>query len=535
MASSSAPAVENAGASDTEQAAPATLTRRDSTSQRSDNSQTAADILREQEQLEADAREALPYSISNCTKDLGALRQNVYSCLTCNPLPANPTDPYNAAGICYACSVQCHGEHQLVEIFAKRNFTCDCGTTRLPATSPCTLRLNPATNAKGDVHSEEPAANNKYNQNFRNRFCVCECDYDPFQQKGTMYQCLGLGTHETGGCGEDWYHPGCIMGLGPRWYEKMEGKKPQQTANSQGGALPSISEAAETEGQRGADAPTVTANETGDDDEEETPNPAGFPADDDFESFICFKCVETSPWIKRYAGTPRFLLPVHYRPEGDIGQEPSSEGAPDDLSKKRKAEDDAEDSQESKRLKAESETISNAVAEPKTEDESTIVTESGANAETEPCKYDALPSAPEGTFSMFCAESFRDRLCRCAKCFPKLAPHPQLLEEEEVYEPPVSEDGSENGGSTHGSGSLYERGESALRNVDRVRAIEGVMAYNQLKDKLKPFFQQFADSGQAISADDIKEYFAKLRGDDEAIKEAGESAKSDQRHEQAGY
>lgn len=476
-------------------------------------------------------------SISNCTKDLGALRQNVYSCLTCNPLPADPTEPYNAAGICYACSVQCHGEHQLVEIFAKRNFTCDCGTTRLPATSPCTLRLNPATNAKGGVHSEEPAADNKYNQNFRNRFCVCECDYDPFQQKGTMYQCLGLGTHETGGCGEDWYHPGCVMGLGPRWYEKMEGKKIQQTASSQGTALPSISETVETEGQGGADAPVpVTANEPGDDDEEETPNPAGFPADDDFESFICFRCVETSPWIKRYAGTPGFLLPVHYKPESDVGQKSPSDEALGDLSKKRKAEDDdVEDSQESKRLKAESGATNDAVAEPKTEDGSTIVAESKGDTEAESCKYDALPSAPEGTFSVFCAEAFRDRLCRCAKCFPNLAPHPQLLEEEEVYEPPVSEDGSDNGGSTHGSGSLYERGESALRNVDRVRAIEGVMAYNQLKDKLKPFFQQFADSGQAISADDIKEYFAKLRGDDEAIKEAGESAKSDHRHEQAGY
>lgn len=193
------------------------------------------------------------------------------------------------------------------------------------------------------------------------------------------------------------------------------------------------------------------------------------------------------------------------------------------------------DSQEPKRLKGESGSVSNAVAEAKPEDDNASVTESKVDTEAEPCKYDALPSAPEGKFSLFCAESFRDRLCRCAKCFPNLAPHPQLLEEEEVYEPPVSEDGSENGGSTHGSGSLYERGESALRNVDRVRAIEGVMAYNQLKDKLKPFFQQFADSGQAISADDIKEYFAKLRGDDEAIKEAGESAKSDQRHEQAGY
>lgn len=425
-----------------------------------------------------------------------------------------------------------------MEIFTKRNFTCDCGTTRLPSTSPCSLRSNAETNARG-VHSEEPNANNKYNQNFRNRFCACECDYDPFQQKGTMFQCLGLGTHDTGGCGEDWYHPGCVMGLGPDWYDKSGEKKIQSRVVT--GVLPAISENVET---AAPDGETVFDNEIddvgGDDDQ---PNPPGFPKDDDFETFICFKCVEAHPWIKRYAGTPGFLPPVHYNVVPDVAPQPSDGNVvADSTSNKRKAEGgEAEDAQESKRSKTEADTINitQAVALVETDGQGAIpvveknitIEESGRDA----CKYDTLPPDPEGTFSLFCTESFRDRFCRCAKCYPHLATHAQLLEEEEVYEPPISEEGSENGGSTHGSGSLYERGESALRNVDRVRAIEGVMAYNQLKDKLKPFFQQFAESGQAISAEDIKEYFAKLRGDDEAIKEAGESAKEDQRKEQPGY
>jgi E3 ubiquitin-protein ligase UBR7 len=61
------------------------------------------------------------------------------------------------------------------------------------------------------------------------------------------------------------------------------------------------------------------------------------------------------------------------------------------------------------------------------------------------------------------------------------------------------------------------------------------MAYNHMKEKLKPFFEQFAGSGQAISAEDVKNYFAKLRGDEGAIQEAGDSAKADQRQEQSGY
>ncbi|KAJ4402128.1 hypothetical protein N0V85_005375, partial [Neurospora sp. IMI 360204] len=345
--------------------------RTESFSAKSENSQTAADFIRDQMQLEADAREALPYSIENCTKPLGPLRQAVFSCLTCNPPPADPKAPYNAAGICYSCSVQCHGEHTLVEIFAKRNFTCDCGTTRFPATSPCNLRINEETGTKGGVHSEEPDANNKYNQNFRNRFCGCECDYDPFEQKGTMFQCLGLGTAETGGCGEDWYHPGCIVGLGPDWYEKMEKKdKPKSEVKTEvqtesGGPLPTIAEDETTE-QNGANAEEAEEE----DEDDDPPPPPGFPADDDFEGFICYKCVEAYPWIKRYAGTEGFLPPVYLKEEENKPVEQITTATSelevngDSSSKKRKAsDDDNEDVVESqeKKPKTEDLTVSETV------------------------------------------------------------------------------------------------------------------------------------------------------------------------------
>ncbi|KAK4162644.1 putative zinc finger in N-recognin-domain-containing protein [Cladorrhinum sp. PSN259] len=498
-------------------------------SHQSSDSQTAADFIRDQMQLEADAREALPYSIENCTKPLGSLRQAVFACLTCLPPPENPSDPYDAAGVCYSCSVQCHGDHTLVEIFNKRNFTCDCGTTRFPATSPCNLRINPETNTKGGVHSEEPDVNNKYNQNFQNRFCGCSCLYDPFQQEGTMFQCLGLGTHETGGCGEDWWHPGCVVGLGPKWFEKMEKKekkdaiKPETTDGANGG-LATISEDAEGTTLNGEAKAEV---EQEDDDDDGLPLPPGFPAEDEFEGFICYKCIEAHPWIKRYAGTEGFLPPVYFKPDSTIeevtptpckenptikAEEPPAEkllivtANNGSFSKKRKADDDDTSSQTSKRPKNADSPI------PSTELSSTQ-----AQCKAPP----PLSISSKQPFSLFFTSNFRSKLCHCPSCFPLLTPHPQLLEEEETYEPPVSEDGSQHGGSTQGSGSLYERGESALRNVDRVRAIEGVMAYNHLKDKLKPFFQEFAESGKAISAEDIKGYFAKLRGDEEVVRVQG--------------
>jgi E3 ubiquitin-protein ligase UBR7 len=450
--------------------------------------------------------------------------------------------------------VQCHGEHTLVEIFNKRGFVCDCGTTRFPDMAPCTLRLNVETGTKGGVKGEERNESNVYNQNFRNRFCGCECDYDPYKQRGTMFQCLGLGTHETGGCGEDWWHPGCIVGLGPDWEQKTkaEQEKPEEQAKPEAtnGALPTIAEdaapqppAAVADPAVNGDADGTTAAEEEDDD---PPPPPGFPKDEEFEGFLCYKCVEANPWIRRYAGAPGFLPPVFLRKDGEIESlpgsdrvEPQLESAPESQSKKRKAEDEEDALPELKRQK--SDTGVSAVLEAT---DLTAATETRDAATpmsvTTACKLNALGPAPDGRFSLFFTAAFRDALCRCPSCFPLLRAHTQLLDEEETYEPPVSDHSASDGGSTHGS--LLDRGESALRNVDRVRAIEGVMAFNQLKDKLKPFFQQYAESGEAISAEDIKAYFAKLRGDDQtgtakgaAAADGGAHDGDGHRKEQSGY
>jgi E3 ubiquitin-protein ligase UBR7 len=477
----------------------------------------------------------------------------------------------------------------LVELFNKRNFVCDCGTTRLPSTSPCRLRLNSVSNLKGGLASEPAEPNNKYNQNFRNRFCGCECDYDPHQQKGTMFQCLGLGTVEEGGCGEDWYHPGCIVGLGPNWYENQPPTKKAYIGN----ALETIMEvsSAVVEGHE-----HETDNHV-EDDNDDVP-PPGFPNEDEFEGFICYKCVNANPWIKRYASTKGFLEPVFKRstapsPETETETELDKMGLADSktangviaspmMSKKRKSEDSGSaDTAPSKRVRKNdidltNESITGETTETLDIDNlasdaalNTIISNvdsdsSGTSAEgqsnakhiasdttgppdglaseatpAKACKYDVLPPAPKGDISLFFKPGFRDYLCHCSSCFPWLTSHPQLIDEEDTYEPPVSTDGGSNAdGSTHGSGgSLLDRGERALTNVDRVRAIEGVMAFNHLREKLKPFFKEFAENGKAISAEDIKAHFAKIRGDEEAIRQAaaGATGTGDYRREQRGY
>lgn len=554
-----------------------TASRSNSFSQASQSSQTAAEFINSQLQLEAEAREALPYQFDTCTRPLGALRQSLFSCLTCNPPPASSSDPYSPAGVCYSCSISCHGEHTLVELFSRRDFVCDCGTTRLPSSCPCTLRLNEATGAKGGVHSEKPAQGNRYNQNFRNRFCGCGEDYDAHQEKGTMFQCLGLGTTEDGGCGEDWWHPECVVGLGREAYQKsieeFVANKHNVPANAPENGisvavnvtLEGIPAGSAQESDSVTTQPAV-ANETGavsqienggDEtvEDDDPPPPPGFPKEDDFETFICYKCADAFPWIKRYAGTPGFLPAVYFRPnsnEQDVREEPKmlvqDSSICETTSKKRKADDDEttenESHTQSKRQKSEA---------PLTDSASAMTTLSLTPKKPSPastCHLETLPPASNARLSLFIHTNFRDHLCHCASCFPLLKPHLQLLEEEETYEPPISEDGEGEQGGSVGTGSLLDRGEAAFNNMDRVRAIEGAMVYAHLKDKVKAFLQPFAESGQVVGAEDIKAYFEKLRGDAEAIKDAaggasspskgnggdgsGEGA-SDGRKEQSGY
>ncbi|KAJ5516182.1 hypothetical protein N7527_007742 [Penicillium freii] len=506
----------------------------------SQNSQTAKEFIESQLQLEADAREALPYAFDSCTYDLGPLRQVLFACLTCNPPPTDSNESYTAAAVCYSCSIACHGEHTLVELFNKRNFVCDCGTTRLPSSSCCTLREDPTTGKKG-VHSQKAAAGNAYNHNFRNQFCGCGEQYDAYSEKGTMYQCLGLGTVETGGCGEDWWHPECLIGLSRDWNK----------------AAPKVS------GLGGGDATNDVLAE-----DEEDILPPGFPAEDDFDHLICFKCIDSNPWIKPYAGTPGFLPPV-FR-EGGLKKVPNTtedlsvpatepketehkEIEPKDQeetehSKKRKAEDEGpiEGEPVTKRTKEEGEASVEEQASKAVKEEEPTKKESDTSTKPSAPKHTELPkSTPVESFSLFALDDFHGQLCRCAECFPKLVPHPQLREAEDTYEPPMSDDGQANGAASVGTGSIYDRGEAALNNMDRVRAIEGAMAYNHLRDKLKVFLQPFAESGQAVSAEDIKGYFEALRGDEQGIKDAANHASTvggdgkddtsgDKRHEQNG-
>ncbi|XP_050423192.1 putative E3 ubiquitin-protein ligase UBR7 [Adelges cooleyi] len=118
----------------------------------------------------------------SCTYSMGYLnRQALYACITC-------TEEGKISGaICLPCMYQCHENHELIELWTKRNYRCDCGSNKF--TSKCELEPN----------KSEPNDRNIYNQNFKGLYCICNRPYpDPNPENNDeMIQCIIC---------EDWYH-----------------------------------------------------------------------------------------------------------------------------------------------------------------------------------------------------------------------------------------------------------------------------------------------------------------------------------------
>lgn len=106
--------------------------------------------------------------------------------MTC--IPEAKIDPSKRAGICLACSYHCHEGHELIELYTKRNFRCDCGNSKFPGKT-CNL----------DDTKTENNEQNTYNHNFSGLYCICERPYPDLEDPvvDDMIQCIMC---------EDWYH-----------------------------------------------------------------------------------------------------------------------------------------------------------------------------------------------------------------------------------------------------------------------------------------------------------------------------------------
>ncbi|KAJ6611197.1 hypothetical protein B0H10DRAFT_2057382 [Mycena sp. CBHHK59/15] len=416
-------------------------------------SETLADYVASQDELVREAGLALPHQFSQCSYALGPLRQAVYLCLTCP----------EARGLCSACSIACHTDHNQIELFPKRNFRCDCPTFAIA--HDCTLH----------TAKEPPNASNQYGQNFQAKFCRCGRPYDAKTERETMIQCLSC---------EDWFHESCCM-LRARPEPHPSTPEPEEAP---AGADADADDAASDASSSGLPPPLI--------------------ASADYDAFVCRACVRAVPTLRRWAGTPGAITVIRAdvsSPWTRVGDAPAEDASPVVIAE---PGDAPGPSTGAKRP------LSPPASEPANKRARTASASSPAAAK--PClappvsvlaqaAYD--DSDPDwdvvlATGDVFLTENFRDRWCRCDSCLLSLEAHPYLLEEEDTYEPPEDPD----------SGlSLEELGMRALERLPRDRAIDGILAFNAMRDNLRAYLRPFAEEGKVVAETDVQSFFETLK------------------------
>ena len=59
--------------------------------------------------------------LKQCSYNQGYQTQELFACLTCYKEKAE------LACICVGCSLNCHKDHEIINLYFKRNYKCDCG------------------------------------------------------------------------------------------------------------------------------------------------------------------------------------------------------------------------------------------------------------------------------------------------------------------------------------------------------------------------------------------------------------------------
>ncbi|CEI86890.1 hypothetical protein RMCBS344292_01315 [Rhizopus microsporus] len=412
-----------------------------------DSTVTALDYIQRQEELEKEAKEVLPGKFEKCTFPLGYIRQPLYACKTCQ------TDDNTPAAMCYSCSMACHPEHELYELFPKRHFRCDCGLVDKFNNHPCALMIPAKKIIKANTE-------NKYNHNFHGRYCRCDEIYDPENEDGTMFQCIVC---------EDWFHERCIGNI-PEAIEDFDCYICRHCTKKYPFLIQGKDRRFSIGLSKGNEAITtwvlpdkiISSIEQSTQAQEETA-----------------KC-DASAVQTNMKGTNDMSLPeAEPKQTTNVGKEALQEDTknmPVKIGEKRKLDEDTLSSVQTKRLKGNG------------------------------CANVDLSSLPENdNVEIFLQETWREGLCRCEECLRqyKESDLEFLLAEEQTYEPEEDEDAGK---------SLLEIGMEQLQRIDRVKVLESLMAYKDLAADLKNYFASFKDSGKVVTKEDIDEFFsAKLR------------------------
>jgi len=408
---------------------------------------TAVDYLIKQEELEQEAKEVYSKKFDKCTYDLGYIKQQVYICMTCTN---------NNAGFCYSCSIACHSQHDVRELFSKRNFRCDCGNSKFPG--KCCLK------DKTDTINEK----NKYNHNFSGRFCWCNKVYDPDEDE-LMFQCNIC---------EEWFHASCITKDKEKLSESFDDyicrdcvdkynfiKKYKFMKNIC--FIPyknddNIQNINSENAKRKFDETNINNDEINKKIKTES-------NDNEIKEQIKFKMNENNSDNKTIV-------------QSDIKNKTN-----ENLNEIKLINviNNNEDKNKQKPI--------DVVNDNDDDDSDCLLSLGSVNKTDLNQRYD-----------IFCNDKFNTIFCKCSHCkkmYNKLNIN-FLIEDDLTYEPEEDDDLD---------GTLFERGVKVLNHASRVPLIECISGYNKLKDKLTDYLKEFAEKKKVVTDEDIKYFFDNLQ------------------------
>lgn len=119
-----------------------------------------------------------------------------------------------------------------------------------------------------------------------------------------------------------------------------------------------------------------------------------------------------------------------------------------------------------------------------------------------------VKSEYEDHVAVFLPDGWRQKLCRCTKCKDMYVEKKVLflLDDEDTvhsYE--------EQGKAKNDCQSRYDQGMQALSQMDRIRQVEAIHEYNDMKCELKEFLRNFVEKKKVVRKEDIEEFFSQMQ------------------------
>uniref|UniRef100_A0A1B6G5X7 UBR-type domain-containing protein n=1 Tax=Cuerna arida TaxID=1464854 RepID=A0A1B6G5X7_9HEMI len=445
-----------------------------------ENIVTMVDVLKAEETLEENADAVLgPGDDKNCTYNEGYLkRQALYSCLTC--LPADKSE---RAGVCLACSYHCHSDHDLVELYTKRNFRCDCGNSLFKG-NKCAL----------DPIKSETNENNSYNQNFHGVYCRCQRPYpDPEDpEDDEMIQCIVC---------EDWFHTRHIDSSVPK--EDDYGEMICDTCTDK---LPflqyylgyAVSKITNTAGKNeSSENINVDDDHQADTAEKQMSNKIS-PSKESAAS----KATEINGPVNQENGTNTDT--VHDKDTletNDKLQKTQEKHILEDTKENVPENSVVEEKHELTDVTNEERVMDSAMISPSKESD---------KCEEKECLLKKLKILPRQSGATFWPEGFRKLLCTCVLCMETYKNHNvSFLTDEEDTVRSYEDKGKLR--KREAGPTQYERGMEALSSLDRVQQMEAILGYNEMKTHLSEYLTKFVQNKKVVREEDIKEFFSGMQ------------------------